>query len=218
MKKSNKTQTVDHNGLSKDSPQTPWKFRIWRFAIARLNKEGSPVIQWATGFVKLSNRIFWEHRIKKGDVVQIRKGWDNRYAYTFAVVDAVFLENLDLRSPQPHKDGTQMIVARNVPAGAVSRVGKCPILFKGTRRRNPKKMQEELKAIQDEIHRNDTIQEHIISALTAKPGLDTMDIFREVSNSLKDMTNPEFHKALNGLAADGTISLEKKGMKYRLTD
>jgi len=209
------TPSPDSNGTSKDSPQSPWKFRIWRIAIARKGKEGNPVIRWASGYVKLSDRIFWEHRIRKGDVIQIRKGWDTRYEFVFGVVDAIFLENLDIRLALPAKNGTQMIKMRNVPAGAVSRVGKCPMLFKANRRRNPEKVIEQAAKLQAEKDRVDSINRAIIEALPEVGGIDSQEAYHIVVKKIEDITRPEFIKLLNKLMMDGKIVLDSQGVKYR---
>lgn len=130
----------DSNGTSKHSPQSPWLFHLGPYYFAKKTKNGNPSVIAATGFVQLSERVFFKHKIRKGDIVQIRSGWDDAYKACFAEVDKIFLENLDLKMPAPAKGGTVIIKLRNVPAGAVIRVGKSPTNIKGTRRRNPRKM------------------------------------------------------------------------------
>ena len=43
--------------------KSPWLLKIGRLAIAKSTK-GNPAVMWANGYVKISPRIFWAHKIK----------------------------------------------------------------------------------------------------------------------------------------------------------
>jgi len=134
-------KTIPFPAEEKDKAvESPWLFRFWRIAVARKTKNGNPAVRWASGYVALSDRVFWKHKIKPGDVVQIRAKWDDNYTGVYAYVEKVFLENADLTTCQPAKGGAQMLRMRNIPVGALMRVGKAPAKIGANRRRNPNKM------------------------------------------------------------------------------
>ena len=64
------------------SEGSPWLINLGRIAIAR-KIDGVPAVQWADGYVKLSDRVFWKHQIKVRDIVQIRSGWNENLLARF---------------------------------------------------------------------------------------------------------------------------------------
>lgn len=127
-------------------PPSPWLLRFWRIGIAKRPKGGTPALAWATGYVRITNRIFWQHRIRKGDIVQIRGGWNANLTGCFGHVDRLILESIDLSVPAPAEDGSVVLKVNNVPAGALMRVGKGPASFHGQQRRNPRKLKSNAKS------------------------------------------------------------------------
>lgn len=123
-----------------EQQQSPWLMRFWRIGISRKPKDGSPALAWATGYVRISDRVFWQTLISKGDIVQIRSGWNANATGCYAQVDRVILESAELSVPAPSEGGSVVLKMKNVPVGALMRVGKGPASLHGTFRRNPKKL------------------------------------------------------------------------------
>ncbi len=124
---------------------SPWLIKVGRIAIARKIK-GQPSVMWANGFVKLSDRVFWAHNIKKGDVVQIRAGWNNNATGIFAQVEEVILESAKLSVPVPEGGGSKILKMKNVPVGALIRIGKAQAKLSANVLRNPLRAQRKAKA------------------------------------------------------------------------
>lgn len=126
------------------SEENPWALKIWRIAIAKKFK-GEPAVQWADGYVKLSDRVFWKHQIKVGDIVQIRSGWNENATGVFGEVEEIILETAKLAVPVPDGGGSKILKMKNVPAGALMRIGKAKASITGNVRRNPLRAQRKAK-------------------------------------------------------------------------